>query len=219
MGQLVLVFEAELLNRLGHFEGCSLKVEPYLSTLLDPANNRFMERDLAERDPRYKQIIPYVILRYRDTLFSYVRGKGSSESRLIASRSIGLGGHIEPSDQSLFASDRDLYVKAARREVDEEVQIETTWIERIIGLVNDESTEVGKVHFGIVHLWDVAEPRVMKREHLITKAGFVPIATLENNSAQLETWSRLALEMVGISGAPTCGVGVGRLASPGGAIT
>lgn len=191
MAQMVLVFAADLLDRIGPFQGYCLDVDHYVKTLLDPANNRFMERDLAERDPRFKQIIPYVVLRFRDSVFSYVRGKKASESRLRAMRSIGLGGHIEPADRSLFQSDEVLYGEAARREVEEEVDLRSTYRERVVGLLNDDSTEVGRVHFGIVHVWDLAEPLARKREGQITQSGFVSLSDLPADDDQLETWSQL----------------------------
>lgn len=159
-------------------------------------NNFFVERDRAEKDPAYKQLIPYVVLRCGDYVFSYVRGRNSSESRLVAMRSIGVGGHIEPADQSLFSSDREMYLDAARREVREEVKIDTPYVEYVVALINDDSTDVGKVHLGIMHIWDLAEPKVTKREGLITQAGFVPIARLKNAREELETWSQIALDVL-----------------------
>jgi predicted NUDIX family phosphoesterase len=111
-------------------------------------------------------------------------------------RSIGVGGHIEPIDQSLFSSDRDMYLEAARREVNEEVRLDSPYHESIVALINDDSSDVGKVHLGIMHIWDLAEPKVMKREGLITQAGFVPIESLKRNLEELETWSRIALQVL-----------------------
>lgn len=196
MNQMVLVSKLETIDRVGMFQGYSLNVEKYATVLLDPPNNLFMNRDLAECDERHKQLIPYVVLRYRNSVFSYVRGKKSSESRLIAMRSIGVGGHIEPTDQSLFSSDRDMYLEAARREVNEEVKLDTMYREQVVALINDDSTEVGKVHLGIMHIWDLAEPKVTKREGLITQAGFVRIDELKKNLDELETWSQIALEVL-----------------------
>src|SRR5574340_1005993 len=196
MNQMVLVSKLETIDRVGMFQGYSLNVEKYATVLLDPPNNLFMNRDLAECDERHKQLIPYVVLRYRNSVFSYVRGKKSSESRLIAMRSIGVGGHIEPTDQSLFSSDRDMYLEAARREVNEEVKLDTMYREQVVALINDDSTEVGKVHLGIMHIWDLAEPKVTKREGLITQAGFVRIDELKKNLHELETWSQIALEVL-----------------------
>lgn len=199
---MVLVCEASVLDRVGRFQGYSLRVDDYVPELFNPAATRFMERDLAEHDPKFKQLIPYVVLRYQDSLFQYVRGKGASESRLLAKRSVGLGGHIEPIDQSLFASQWDLYLEAAKREVHEEVHVNTTWKEHIVGLLNDDSSEVGKVHLGIVHLWDVVVPAVRKREGQITQAGFVPIQSLKRKPEELETWSQFVLHLLQDSSVP-----------------
>lgn len=196
MNQMILVSGIETLARLGRFQGFNPNVDGYLNLLLHPSNNLFLDRSLAEQDTRYKQLIPYVVLRYGESVFSYVRGKKSSESRLVAMRSIGVGGHIEPVDQSLFSSNRDMYLEAARREVNEEVRLESPYHESIVALINDDSTDVGKVHLGILHIWDLAEPKVTKREGLITQSGFVPIENLKANLEELESWSRIALQVL-----------------------
>ena len=196
MDSSVLVVEANKIDLVGSFQGYVTNVMDYLSVLLRPQNNLFLPRTQAEQDTRYKQLIPYVVLRYRDSVFSYVRGKKSSESRLVAMRSIGVGGHIEPVDQSLFSSDRDMYLETARREVSEEVRLDSPYLESIAALINDDSTDVGKVHLGIMHIWDLAEPKVTKREGLITQAGFVPFESLRANLEELETWSRIALQVL-----------------------
>lgn len=196
MDSSVLVVEVGKVDDIGSFQGYVTNVMDYLFVLLGPQNNLFLLRTQAEQDIRYKQLIPYVVLRYRDAMFSYVRGKRSSESRLVAMRSIGVGGHIEPADQSLFSSDQDMYLEAARREVTEEVRMDSPYHESIVALINDDSTDVGKVHLGIMHIWDLAEPKVTKREGLITQSGFVPIKRLKANLGELETWSRIALQVL-----------------------
>jgi predicted NUDIX family phosphoesterase len=196
MDSSVLVVETSKVYPIGPFQGYVTNTQDYLSYLLSPHNNLFLRRTQAEQDTRYKQLIPYVVLRYKDSVFSYVRGKKSSESRLVAMRSIGVGGHIEPVDQSLFSSDRDMYLEAARREVSEEVRLDSPYYESIVALINDDSTDVGKVHLGIMHIWDLAEPKVTKREGLITQAGFVQIESLKANLEELETWSRIALQVL-----------------------
>lgn len=202
MDSSVLVIETNKIERVGLFQGYVTHIPDYLSILLSLQNNLFLLRTQAEQDTRYKQLIPYVVLRHEDSVFSYVRGKKSSESRLIAMRSIGVGGHIEPIDQSLFSSDRDMYLEAARREVSEEVKLDSPFHENIVALINDDSTDVGKVHIGIMHIWDLAEPKVTKREGLITQSGFVPIETLKANLDELETWSQIALQVLDDPGVP-----------------
>ena len=194
--QMVLAFPVELLDKIGRFQGYTLTIHQYLPMLLDPTNNLFMERESAENDIRFKQIIPYVVLRYRDTIFNYVRGKKSTESRLVSNRSIGVGGHIESDDRSLFHSDHDLYLEAARREVNEEVELGSSYSEKVVALINDDSNDVGRVHLGIVHIWDIAEPKVKKREGLITQAGFFSIKELKDRFDELESWSQIALQVL-----------------------
>ena len=211
MDSLVLVVETECLEKVGVFQGYRVYPERYLSMFLDPRNNLFIPRSQAEDEPKYKQLIPYIVVRYRDSVFSYVRGKKSSESRLVALRSIGVGGHIEPIDQSLFSSDRDMYLEAARREVSEEIKLDSPFHEHIVALINDDSTDVGKVHLGIMHIWDLAEPKVTKREGLITQSGFVSIESLKANLEELETWSRIALQVLDDPSVPKWSHSVGKL--------
>lgn len=188
----VLVIPTSVLHEAGVFQGFSARVEYYLPRLLDPARLRYLRRGLAEDDPSFKQIIPYVILKWRDQLFNYVRGKRASETRLQALRSIGVGGHINPGDSSLFENP---YREAMARELAEEVSLDTTYEERCLGLINDDSTPVGQVHLGIVHLLELAEPRVQRREQILTRAGFASIAELRRARAEFETWSQLVLDL------------------------
>lgn len=193
MDSSVLVVACKTVDRIGAFQGYITDPQTYLSVILDPQNNFFEPRSKAEKDIHHKQLIPYVVLRYRDSIFSYVRGKRSSESRLVAMRSIGVGGHIEPADLNLFTSDREMYLEAARREVNEEVELESSYIEHMSALINDDSTDVGKVHLGIMHIWDLAEPKVRKREGIITQSGFLTLDELDSRREELEAWSQIAL--------------------------
>jgi predicted NUDIX family phosphoesterase len=190
-GEQVLVVPARILHEAGLFQGFSRRTHHYLPLLLDPANLSYRRRDQVETDPTFKQIIPYVVLRWRDQLFNYVRGKRASETRLQALRSLGVGGHINPDDTNLFDGP---YRQAMLREVAEEVYLETSYEEFCLGLINDDSTPVGQVHLGIVHVFDLAEPKAQRREQGLTKAGFASLAELRQARAEFETWSRFVLD-------------------------
>lgn len=192
----VLVVERKVIEQIGMFQGLMFDVERYLSQIFVAGVPRFMPRSQAEQDPSYKQIIPYVIMTHADKYLSYVRGKRAGETRLIAKRSIGIGGHINPIDAEygpLFAYLRDNYDVAVQREVTEEVYVETTHTDRIVALLNDESNEVGSVHLGVVHLWNLDDEKVSKREQMITQMAFMTGAELEEVRDTLETWSALCL--------------------------
>jgi predicted NUDIX family phosphoesterase len=191
--ELVLTVPTAVLREAGMFQGFSPRAEHYLPRLLDPANVLYLPRGQAEEDPEYKQIIPYVILKWRDQLFNYVRGKRASESRLHALRSVGIGGHINPVDDNLFGSP---YREAMLREVAEEVYVDTAYEERCIGVINDDSTPVGRVHLGIVHVLDLAEPNVRRREQVLTRAGLTPLVELRRARDEFETWSQFVLDVI-----------------------
>jgi predicted NUDIX family phosphoesterase len=187
----VLVVPTERLRQAGIFQGFSKNVDYYLTFLLDAAHLSYLARSQAETDPSYKQIVPYVVLKWRDQVFYYTRGKRATETRLQALRSIGVGGHISADDTNLFETP---YREAMFREVGEEVYLETTYEERCIGLINDDSTDVGKVHLGIVHVFELAEPRVQRREQALTRSGFAPLAELSAQQDEFETWSQFVLD-------------------------
>lgn len=194
-GEQVLVIEQKVFARAGIFQGFSPDVERYLPEFFVAGVPRFMSRDKAETDSTFKQIIPYVIMECGGKFLSYVRGSRAGEIRLVGKRSIGIGGHINPDDDMpLFHSDfRDAYLAAVHREVEEEINVESPHTDSIIGLLNDDSTEVGRVHLGIVHLWRLEHASVTKREQMITQLEFLDIASLRRISDSLETWSALCL--------------------------
>jgi predicted NUDIX family phosphoesterase len=190
----VLVIPALLLDQLGPFAGFLTAVDRYLPALLDRSNQSFRPRSLVEDDPSFKQLIPYVILECSDEkqtrLFQYTRGKGQGEKRLHALRSIGIGGHISVDD----AEGDDWYRNGMQRELSEEVLLECGGKDRIVGLIYDDTSEVGRVHLGIVHIMQLSSCKVTPREDQLLDAGFKPVDTLiKEEMSQLETWSQLCL--------------------------
>jgi predicted NUDIX family phosphoesterase len=187
----VLVIPTAIFHEAGVFQGFSGQVDHYLPRILEPCHLRYRPRSAVETDPSFKQIVPYVVLRWQDQVFHYTRGKRASESRLHALRSIGVGGHISLTDENLFESP---YREGMFREVAEEVRLETPFTEHCLGLINDDSTAVGQVHLGIVHIFDLQEPKVTRREQALTQTGFSSIQELHAQRDDFETWSHFALE-------------------------
>jgi len=193
-GENVLVVRRNLFEQLGSFQGLSFEPEKYLNLLLSRGNNFFLPRAQAENDSAYKQIIPYVLLAFQDRVLHYVRGKKAGEQRLVAKGSIGIGGHMNESDESLFAWDEQAYRAGVEREVNEEIKIDTQFQDRIVALLNDDTTEVGRVHLGIVHVFRLAQQKVEKREAMITNLAFLTKAELLNRRESLETWSQICVD-------------------------
>jgi predicted NUDIX family phosphoesterase len=135
-----------------------------------------------------------VVIAHGDKVLHYVRGKKAGEQRLAAKGSIGIGGHLNDSDETLFAWDEAAYRAGVEREVNEELRINTSFDDRIVALLNDDTTEVGRVHLGVVHVFQLAEPKVEKREALITNLRFVGKSELVALRDALESWSQLCLD-------------------------
>ena len=188
----VLCFERTLFEELGVFQGLSLDVEKYLRVVTGSAHVLYMNRSDAEQDRRYKQLIPYVLIICHGKILRYRRGRGGQETRLHGLYSVGIGGHISEEDHELFSSGLG-YQEGMRRELMEEVAIEEVK-EAAVAVINDDSTEVGYVHFGVVHLMHAAKETMAGRRSGIVGPEFVPITEAVKDLAGYESWSRFCLE-------------------------
>jgi predicted NUDIX family phosphoesterase len=196
----VLVVPTELFHRLGHFQGFCGDIDRYLGELFDARHASYRPRKEVEQDPSFKQLIPYVIFRYTDSagkqhVFQYTRGKGMGEGRLHSKRSVGIGGHISLCDVEGCASGNP-YEEGMRRELEEEVRIEAKYTARCVGLINDDETEVGRVHLGVVHIFDMEKPEVYPRETDLLETGFRPVEEMLANLDGFETWSSICLKAI-----------------------
>ena len=151
----------------------------------------FRPRGQVEEDPSFKQIIPYLIVRHTDRLFLVQRSAAGNEARLRGLFSIGVGGHINRSD---VVGASDLVAAGLRRELDEELVIHGAWRARLVGVLNDETNAVGRVHFGLVHVVDVESPDVAVRESDTLTGRMASREDILAVRDQMETWSRLILE-------------------------
>jgi predicted NUDIX family phosphoesterase len=192
----VLVVPTELFHRLGHFQGFRGDVARYLDTLLRPEHMSYRPRAEVERDPGFKQLIPYVVFRHRDasgatSVFQYTRGTGQGEGRLHSKRSVGIGGHISADDAGPDGANP--YDEGMRRELDEEVAIDSPYTARCVGMINDDETDVGRVHLGVVHLFEVENQAVRPRESEIIECGFRPVDEILADLSGFETWSQICM--------------------------
>ena len=205
MEEHVLVVPTAVFHSLGYFQGFNTDIDRYRNVLLDARHVQFLPRSEAETNPDFKQLIPYMIFCHTDTfgnisIFQYVRGSGMGESRLHQKRSIGIGGHIAAEDNitgnitGKTQHSNDLYREGMLRELHEEVLLQTAFSEQCVGLINDDSTEVGSVHLGIVHRLDVAGPKVVSNEPDLIESGFMALEELRQYREQMESWSSISLD-------------------------
>lgn len=154
----------------------------------------FVERRHAETDASLKQVIPYCVVLRGPEVFLTRRTRGGGDARLFGKRSIGIGGHVNPVDGE------DVLSRALEREIGEELEIEGEWRARAVGFLNDDSTDVGSVHFGLVHVVRVAGEVRVRETDLLTGA-FVPAEELRRlcraERDTFETWSALLVDRLG----------------------
>jgi predicted NUDIX family phosphoesterase len=194
-GEEILVVNRALFDELGHFQGVNHRVEHYLPTLLDPANNHFMDRAAAEDDPSFKQIIPYSLFRHEGRYLHYFRGKSGGESRLHAQGSMGIGGHINPIDTREDHLGEATYMAGVTREIEEELVLAGDHPHRVVALLNDDSNSVGQVHLGIVHLFELTSDQVSANEDALADLQFRSLEELRGPLYEgLESWTRFCVD-------------------------
>ncbi|HYK96315.1 MAG TPA: NUDIX domain-containing protein [Candidatus Dormibacteraeota bacterium] len=144
----------------------------------------FRPRAQMELDRTWKQVIPYLVLRDGQRYFLMHRTRAGTDARLHDRWSIGVGGHLNPGDGDLAGG--------LRREWCEEVAADFEPEFRLIGLLNDDSTEVGSVHVGAVYVADAAGRDVAIRETDKLAGGFAEPSEVAAVVDRMETWSALA---------------------------
>lgn len=189
----VLVVPRNTVERIGMFQGLMFNVNDYLNAFFKGAP-LFIARPEAEKNPEYKQLIPYVVMSCNGKFLTYVRGKRAGETRLVGNRSIGIGGHVNPVDDVSLLGFRETYLNAVHREVEEEIHVGASHKEQIIALLNDDSNEVGQVHLGVVHHWILDSEDVTRKEQMINQLAFMSIPQLLEVRDEMETWSQLCLD-------------------------
>ena len=152
-------------------------------------HHEFMDRPAAEEDPSYKQIIPYVVLTQNGQVFTTRRLNKGGESRLHGKLSIGIGGHINPVDET---DRRSVLMKGLERELDEEVYIQR-WGQLVPrGFINDDGNGVGAVHLGLCFSMEV-EGEVSVKETEKLSGAWLSLQELKSEYDNMETWSQIAL--------------------------
>lgn len=177
-----------------------------IPVLQDDLSIGFLSRDVCEHDPSYKQIIPYTILSYDDhssqewELLSYWRSTASSEERLHGNCSIGIGGHVNVEDVNLgnpYEGLAEVLSRCRYREIYEEVAMNWQSLlfpeneSRFIGIINDDSNDVGKVHLGLVYEHFLVSKDIYPKENALKTFEFMTVAKQKENYEFMESWSQI----------------------------
>lgn len=182
MSEQVMVVATDVLRPFltGHF---IRDAAPILD--LVAARHTFIDRPLAEASPEWRQIIPYVVICNASDTFTVTRTAKQTEARLHHKVSIGIGGHVNPGHTVL---------EGLQKELDEEVHIGGAYDLRLAGVINDESTEVGRVHLGACFILDARTRDVAVAETEKMHGEWMSRAQLAGARPAMETWSQIVYD-------------------------
>jgi predicted NUDIX family phosphoesterase len=187
--EYVLVFPAKVLNTVGYFQGLEYDFDKYLIAIAE-SGFEFDRRDTAESSTLCKQLITYAILTWKGHVFSYKRGTDAGENRLLGKFSIGVGGHVVRGRSNKF---QRIWENSMLREVREEIDVMSEYRKSVAAVINDDCDDVGKVHFGIVCVFLLKEPRVALKEESLEHGDFVDPLYLRRNIGKYEKWSQICI--------------------------
>lgn len=187
LDELILVVQRSILLKNNAWHGIkSDDLDLYLNII--QRHREFLPRAIMENDPTYKQIIPYLIFTHDNRYFLMQRSSTASEKRLQSKFSLGIGGHIRQEDM-----EGKTIFDWAQREFHEEVAYQGTLEIEPLGILNDDSNDVGKVHLGLVLLLHGNSSNISIKSEL--KSGtLVTLQECEKNRESLENWSSLVID-------------------------
>lgn len=187
LNEAILVVKREHLFTTGSWQGLNIDaIQPVLQAIAQ--HSEFQPRSAMEQDPSYKQIIPYLIFQHEDRFFLMQRKKDASEQRLQNKYTLGIGGHMRFEDLQRGAHLFDW----AKREFSEEVSYEGSLKIAPIGVLNDDSNEVGKVHLGLV-LMLVGDSHNISIKSELSSGSLISLPDCLDYVPYMETWSQIAL--------------------------
>ncbi len=162
-------------------------VRDHTQAILDiiAASHAFIARSTAEVSPEWKQIIPYVVVRHADDYFVLQRTAKQTEARLHHKVSLGIGGHINPGHTLL---------EGLQKELDEEVDVASPYELTFVGILNDDSTDVGRVHLGAVYELEAREKKVTVKETEKMVGRWMLRRDLQSVRDAMETWSQIVYD-------------------------
>ena len=200
---IMCVEDSFLAARIGG-EGFVAATEADLLAWLPPEAIWFAPRAAIEHRPDFRQIVPYIVVRYENAVVAYRRTPHGDEPRLFDRLSIGIGGHIRLQD----SVDRDGVLdvratinRAAMREFEEEIDAQLSTNKCVLGVIYDRGDAVNSVHLGIVEMWDLASAQITLRESSLAEHLWLGPDDIASHIERMEGWSVLvagALKTIGV---------------------
>ena len=181
--QVMVVHRADIEGHLIEFGMITEETAAMLSII--EAKHFFIDRPTAEVSPQFKQVIPYVVINHGDDYFLLRRTTKQTEARLHHKLSLGIGGHINPGHTLM---------EGLRKELEEEVHVADAYELEFAGLLNDDTTDVGRVHLGAVYELRASSREVTVRETEKMIGVWTARQALQPLRESMESWSQIVFD-------------------------
>lgn len=200
----VLVFDEKLMRGFKDLPGISTTQKDLSHLTFCTGFSTFEDREKVETDETKKQLIPYVVICRGNKVLAYQRSKKSGDKRLHNKWSVGVGGHINPIDETVNATTNLIVSKAIQRELLEELEWGKTAFDYTVnniasfGIIYDDTNPIGRVHIGHVFIVNIPEEEKeypKPREDTIADCQWFTIQEALK-LMNLEGWSKIVLEAI-----------------------
>lgn len=186
----VLVLNKENYNYIGDGLTHSDNKE-ILEELLE--ESYFVFRKFAEYNPKYLQLIPYVLIQHEDTFFVVTRTGG--DERLVGKVSAGMGGHINPEDED---DGEKILTNNIERELKEElfIDLSKTISCEYKGLLRytDPDDIVSQDHMGVFYVLKTNDSKVRVKETEKMEGRFITKEEAASLIERSESWSHTLIK-------------------------
>jgi len=182
----VLVVPKNIIFKEGSWHGVKIENLDYYLDLIR-SNYQFKKRGEVEKNLSFQQIIPYILFSFKDKFFLYKYIKGAGEKRLINNYQLGVGGHINLID----AKEKEgILERAAMREWNEEINYKGDILsKKLIGILNDDTRPVEKVHIGLIYHFIGDSPEISIKETNNMKGELVDLKELGRRVENTGGWA------------------------------
>jgi len=162
------------------------------------SKHKFLLRAQVEEDAKWQQIIPYLIFENGGCFFLMKRKTNHTDRRLSNMYSLGIGGHINEED--IIKSTKSIQGEAqimswAKREFKEEIDYKDKYSTGFVGLINDDSNDVGLVHLGLViRIRGDSDKINVRDEHKLGK--MIDLDQMRKYYKNMESWSQIVYDFL-----------------------
>lgn len=204
--EFVLVFPAAWMDATRRFQGIRKHWRTAYDDLSKTGTCLYMDRHTAEQDDAHKQVLTYIMVTRGRYVLAFKRGTYNRVADYLrGSQCIGFGGHVTAEDRSLFGATDMGIMQSAARELLEELTLPKDDKNRLlngiglrcIGILNDDSSDVGRRHFAFLLRYEVSSSpywiKPSRGEKSITQLRWLDPTATQDSITTFEYWSQLCL--------------------------